>query len=313
MRSLVCGVCSVFVFLWSVAVHADDDTSTPPPKARAGALLRDGVGAMGELDFVTALDRFERAYALYPSPKLLVNIGTTLRHLGRNAEAAEAYRRYIDDPGAEPGRVKELQRILSEIELVTATVELRVTASNPTVRIDERPVALTGRWTTIVVDPGDHTLTLLTPSGESSVKPFSVVAGDVVRLGLEIPPRPQVPPEIVVLTDQSWVQPTIGWSVFGVGVGGLIGGGALGLMANASNDSAADQCSSAQPGVCDEAGAALGNEAETQSTLSTVSFIAGGALASVGLVVVLTSPGDTEPPSASATLSPQGLHFNWTW
>src|SRR5262245_25190139 len=72
--------------------RADDD---PPEKAQARLLLSQGNALFERGDLRGALVAFRAAYALYPSPKLLVNCAAAERELGDLAGAANDLRHYL--------------------------------------------------------------------------------------------------------------------------------------------------------------------------------------------------------------------------
>ena len=80
-------------------VHAQPAPPDPPEKVKARSLLKEGVRLLNASQFATALRKFEDAYAAFPSAKILVNIGTAQSGLGRPADAANTYQRYLDSAG----------------------------------------------------------------------------------------------------------------------------------------------------------------------------------------------------------------------
>ncbi len=106
-----------------VTAHADDEVA----KNEARALLQGGNKLREAGDLAGALGLYESAYATFPSAKILLNIGTTLRDLGRTAEAANVYARYLAAPDTAPERTKEVTKILADLAKglgqLTITVE----------------------------------------------------------------------------------------------------------------------------------------------------------------------------------------------
>jgi hypothetical protein len=100
-------------------------------KVDARALVQSGVKLLKQKDYLGALAVFRDAYQRFPSVKLLLNIGTTLKLLGRNAEAANAYQRYLDDPEADPARVSEVGDVLATLDRVLGRVRLAAAFSSP--------------------------------------------------------------------------------------------------------------------------------------------------------------------------------------
>ena len=62
-------------------------------EARARELFKQGNRLIEQARYVDALEKFEAAYATWQNPKIQLNIATTLRTLGRHAEAARHLRR----------------------------------------------------------------------------------------------------------------------------------------------------------------------------------------------------------------------------
>jgi hypothetical protein len=90
----------------------------------------------------------------------------------------------------------------------------------------------------------------------------------------------------------------------GVGVAGLLAGGALGIVAAIDHGSATNDCIAGGGGVvCDSSGYARTRDAQHLATGSTVALIAGGALTVAGVVLFLSDPGRRSPGTAW-TLSP---------
>lgn len=137
----------------ATTAHAQD-----PNMAAAQELTDAGNRAAAAGDFTTALERFNAAYARYQSPAVLLNIGLSLRRLGRHAEAGNIFDRYLREPGSNPQRVDDVRRQLGEID---ATVgRLTISLADPSARIwlDGRELPGFPNGGTLRVDPGDHTV-----------------------------------------------------------------------------------------------------------------------------------------------------------
>src|SRR5690606_33857894 len=91
-------------------------------------------------------------------------------------------------------------------------------------------------------------------------------------------------------------QRVLGLVVTGLGVGGLAAGAVFGLQASKKNEEAAAHCRDGNR--CDAEGIRLDEEGRQAATISTISFIAGGALVVGGLLLVLTAPSGREQPVA---------------
>jgi len=155
-------------------------------KARARALVREAFEHVYEGEHALALDKFERAYELFPSPKILLNIGTTYKKLGRYAESADAYERYLRDPDMDSAREGEVRRELAEAEAHVAQLRIEVNVEGARVLVDGHLVTLAAGGT-VRVDPGAHSVVAEKEGYEPrTVTVFAVKAKEtrVVRLGL---------------------------------------------------------------------------------------------------------------------------------
>jgi hypothetical protein len=125
--------------------HADDDAK----KNEARALLQGGNKLRESGDLAGALGLYERAYATYPSGKILLNIGTTLRDLGRDADAANLYTRYLASSDAAPDRVKEVTKILADLDKKVGQLSISVDPADAEIAIgdgDFQPASQLPRW-----------------------------------------------------------------------------------------------------------------------------------------------------------------------
>jgi len=86
---------------------------TDAQRAQAQKLMDEGVKLLMAKDYEAALERFEAAYQLVPSPKILLNKAAALRDMGRHAEAVVAYEQYLASPGDRP-RIDEARRAMED-------------------------------------------------------------------------------------------------------------------------------------------------------------------------------------------------------
>ena len=146
------------------------------------------------------------------------------------------------------------------------------------------------------VDPGRHTFTFVQADGTKVDKALVVVEGQkdqrvTVTLGAPPPapvpaPAPAAPvpaaPDEKPASSTPFPYRTVGYTVGGVGVAGLIVGSIFGIEALSTKSSHCHGDGGCSPG---EASTAL-----TQGNVSTVGFVAGGILAAGGLTLVLVAP-----------------------
>jgi hypothetical protein len=108
-------------------------------------------------------------------------------------------------------------------------------------------------------------------------------------------------------------QRTLAYVLGGVGIVGLGLGTYFSLKAKGTYDDAVARCPSG-PASCDQTGADGGADAHDQATVSTLAFLAGGALVATGVVLYLTAPkGGGVSLQPSAGLASAGLRLGGTW
>lgn len=259
----------------------------------------------------------------------------SLRLGGHLAAAREQLRTCV--ASACPGLVRDdcAQR-LDEIERAQPTIVFDVQdatghdLTQVTVQIDGR------RWlehldgSAVAVDPGPHAFVF--QAGQASLEqqfviregekarrervvlfaPASAVSSATAGVAAEtapLAPNAGATPQAGGPSDSSppagQMQRTLGWVAGGVGIGGLVIGSVLGVMAASNWSSAKDECS---PPSCSPASHSQAesdkNDASSAATGSTVAFIAGGALVAGGLALVLTAPARSARSSGSVRVVP---------
>jgi len=115
----------------------------PSPEERAQAIYAQGVAAFKASDYQTALDRFEEAHALDPSPVLLYNMARANEELGRPGASVARYEAYLEASPQAPDRadverrIRIMRAILDNIEsnnreaLTATTVQPAPTSLRP--------------------------------------------------------------------------------------------------------------------------------------------------------------------------------------
>jgi hypothetical protein len=287
-------------------VFADDVAPPGDAKAQASQLLTQGNQLSGEGSYPEALEKYQAAYAIYPSPKLLLNIGTTQRNLGRNAEAAETYEAYLRAPDREPGRVAEVERVIKEIDAVVGHVTVRATVVGSTVTIDGKDLGVAPFDRTLRVEPGAHKVVAEKAGMQAYVGTLTLKPGET-----QVAEADPLPPGVVTKTNTVTVETGRGQRIAAVIVGSTgiaagIVGGVFGVLAIWKNDEAATHCSLASPEICDTEGVALGSTASQHATTSTVLLSVGGAALIGGIVLWVTAPSKKAVPAAGAHATSTG-------
>jgi hypothetical protein len=204
-------------------------------RRQANALFKEGVRLFNATQFADALDLFENAYHRYPDARILYSIASTLRQLGKTVPAANAYQRYVDDPGAEPQFVADAKTVLHVLDATVGVVSLTFDGDPGEIQIVDNQWLPTG--TKLVrVEPGSFIIRARKPGATAEVtgRVAPGVATDVTIKWTMLPvvkpvePKPvePVPVPVVVSPPPAASGPS---PALTYGIGG--GGAALGVLA----------------------------------------------------------------------------------
>lgn len=161
--------------------------------------MQSGVRLLKQKDYLGALAVFRDAYQRFPSVKLLLNIGTTLKLLGRNAEAANTYQRYLDDPAADPARRSEVQDVLATLDRVLGRLELSAAPQGPA----DAEVSVNGaEWGPLAaaalvrVDPGAYRIKARRSGFAPRELSGQLGAGESATLAIALDAAPVAAPDV---------------------------------------------------------------------------------------------------------------------
>jgi tetratricopeptide (TPR) repeat protein len=137
---------------------AEARRASADPKEQARALVSQGAAEIRSGDYVKALDLFSRAYALFPSPKILFNLAQTYKELGRFVEALAAYERFLGTDAKETAASlrEEARKQVQQLKSRVATILLDVSEPGALIRIDGTEVGLSPMDMPHRVLPGKH-------------------------------------------------------------------------------------------------------------------------------------------------------------
>src|SRR4051794_19833382 len=151
-------------------------------RVRVRALLLEGQKLVETGEYAEALGRFEKAYALVPSPKIQYNFGVAYNGLDRPADAMRAFQTFVAEAGdAAPANVAKARDYLAKLAKKVGTLELEGDTSGAEVSVDGRSY---GTATKVVVDPGPHQVTVEKAGRSPFFNRLTVAAGDRVRIGV---------------------------------------------------------------------------------------------------------------------------------
>ena len=177
--------------------RAEAPPANEAARSAARAKLVEGVDALGRGEHRLALDKFEQAYALVPSPKIHYDFGLAYLGLGRRAEALSAFERFLAEAQDAPAdkREKAAQRAAAlRPQVGAATVTVEGARDGVTIAVDGREVGRAPLARPVYLDPGRHELAARLPGGGAGpVQSIDAHAGATIDVILRIDRRSPLP------------------------------------------------------------------------------------------------------------------------
>ena len=308
---------------WAPAALAEEDAAT---RAAARKLAEDGVAALQGGDAKTATQKLDKAYRMLKVPSVALWSGRALLKQGLLLEAMErlleATRLASSGDVAVQDRAKadaekEIEQLRPRIPNLVIALEGAAEAE-VTLSLDGKPVpgALVGE--DMPLNPGQHRLVGKRQSQEQAVD-VTIAEGERKSVTLSFAGGASAAPTsgAPAASDSGPSPPagdapatggkrTLAYVALAAGGAGLVLGGVSGGLAlskrselDDSGDCEADQCRRSVEGDV--------STLRTFRTLSTVGFIAGGALAATGVVLLLTTGKSADQGRAPRTRLGLGL------
>ncbi len=151
---------------------------TEADKKLAETKLRQAAQQYQAGDRLGAVKTFEEAYAIYPSPIILFNLGKAYHGIGRNAVAHRSLSRYLrDDKAVKPERKAETERLLRELEKVVGLIEVQVSAAGVVITVNGDEVGVAPLPGPVAVEPGVHMVVALKEGKEVASRQVTVGTG----------------------------------------------------------------------------------------------------------------------------------------
>jgi tetratricopeptide (TPR) repeat protein len=161
------------------------------PREDAAARLDRGVIAYRAAHYQEALGLFQDAYALFPSHKILFNIGRTLESLGRWPQAAQAYDLFLTEVGGDAGeRTVAARAALDRLALSLGRLQFHGDLTRAALTIDGAPLYLPAHRR-VYVTAGRHVISAAAPGLVTRRIRVEVAAGAEQPVALQLVPPPQ--------------------------------------------------------------------------------------------------------------------------
>ncbi len=197
--------------------------------------------------------------------------------------------------------IKECSTMVTDLEarIPTVVFEAKDAAGNEltevSVTADAKVVAPRLDGHAMEMDPGGRSFVFATADGHHVEVHALVKEGEKSQLvqavfaDIGVAAAPAGAPDVSVNDGRGKTQRTAAVVVGGVGVASVLVGVVFGVMAISKNNDSNDNGHCDATG-CDPTGTSLRNTALGDATASTVTLIAGGALAAAGVVLYFTAP-----------------------
>jgi len=179
--------------LTAPVVRAQSDDA----KKQAQALQVEGVRLLQKGDNRAALAKFNEAFALVQSPKIMFNMGKAYRALGNDVEALRAFDIFLDEaPYAPKASRAEAEREVQALRPKLSYIEVETEDTGSTVRIDGRDLGKAPLSRPVVVAPGSHEVKLEKTGMVAETRSVAPIAGQKLRVVVKLSPVPPPEPQI---------------------------------------------------------------------------------------------------------------------
>ena len=257
-------MCATSLILLAILAQTSPLTADPQAKAQAQTLLGQGTKLYEQGDVTDALEKFQAAYAAYPSPKLMFNIGQCNRDLSRPVEAVEAFEKFLAGAAdASPEMATDARKAVAQLQKKLGRIQIDCETAGAAVSVDGKSVGLAPLPELIWVTPGRHQVTAKHASAAHGIEEVDVTAGSVStvtmrRRSLEVPvaaPSTKVAPDFGVqaaspsggASEGWWLGRKWTWMAAGSTV--LLAAGAItaGVLMQSKFDSLRSSCGAGNP------------------------------------------------------------------
>lgn len=170
---------------------------TAADKKHAQDLQKEGVHLLENGDSRGALKDFEEAIRLFPSPKILFNMGLAHKALGQEVDAVNDFERFLDEAPYAPKQSRNMaEKIISEIRPSLSYVEIGTEDIGSHISIDGHEVGVAPLPRPLAVAPGAHEIRLEKPDMRTAIRSVAPVPGQKLRLFVKLRPTSEVQPAI---------------------------------------------------------------------------------------------------------------------
>ncbi len=183
---------TLVVALMAVPLAARAQSSSAEKQARA--LQVEGLHLMEKGDNRGALEKFEEAYKLVQSPRVLFNRAKAHHALGDDVEALTDFERFLDEaPYAPKESRSEAKRVVAELQPKLAYLDIHSDEADVEITVDGHSIGTTPIARPIVVQRGSHVVKGTKADMNEDVRPVSVIPGQKLRVVMKLTPVEKTP------------------------------------------------------------------------------------------------------------------------
>lgn len=185
--------------------HQNETTSkADTARSQALKLVKIGVRLLRGGYYVGALEKFKKAYELYPSPKIFFNIAQTQKELGRYVRAIQAYEKFLKKAPKDTSKdllVLAKERI-EDLRKAIAVLKIEISQPNAEVTVNGTLYGTSPLNDPIRLMPGTHTLVIKKKGYNTEAMDIKLKAGQTIsrHVILERPKQKLVEKAIVYKT-----------------------------------------------------------------------------------------------------------------
>jgi hypothetical protein len=167
-------------------------------KKRAQDLQVAGVRLLERGDNRAALQKFEEAIRIFPSPKILFNMGRAHAALGEDVDAVNDFERFLDEAPYAPKESRdEAQKIIETLRPKLSYVEIGTDDVGSRISVDGHEVGVAPLARPLAISPGPHEVRLEKVEMIAETRSVSPVAGQKVRVFVKLRPIAEAKTAIV--------------------------------------------------------------------------------------------------------------------
>lgn len=265
--------------------------------AKVEELFNNAVELSEQRKYAEACPLLAESQKLDPRASTIFALADCERLAGKIASAVEYFKAYLKEYEAmkidvrrkHDQRAHTSRAYIKSLEPQLPTLKMSFPGGIPgefVLTIDGKVIHRISLDKDVPVDPGEHLVIVQVPGRTDSEQRISIANKEKKAIDLV------VGPEAVSIDDGDQSKGTsprkkIGFVVLGTGAAGLIFGGVMGVLAVGKKNIVDEHCTGLN---CDADGFAAVNQGRTFGNSSTVGFAAGGVLAAVGAVLIITAP-----------------------